>query len=132
GMIDHARSFAHLSGRNYLQVIVQAIKAFYYLSPLLLIPALFVTRERLRRWRFFFIYLFLGFVFYFIIFDFSAGALDKYLMYMIAPLAAISGDVLSAWLSEEPLIRKKWPWLILGGFFSLGALALNFFPQALV
>ncbi|MBI2100019.1 MAG: glycosyltransferase family 39 protein [Candidatus Vogelbacteria bacterium] len=119
GMIAHARSFAHLSGRNYIQVVAQAIKAIFYLSPLLLLPLLFISREIFKQTRIFFIYLALGFVFYFILFDFSAGALDKYLMFTIIPLAAISGAVIS---------QIKWTkkTVILGVVSAIALFALNF------
>src|SRR3989344_2013553 len=82
-MISHAASYAHLEGRNYFQSMIQGVKSLYYLSPLLLAPLFFINAEIFRRMRVFFLYLFLGFIFYFILFDFSAGALDKYLMFAI-------------------------------------------------
>jgi len=95
GMISHALYYVHWSGRSYLQVIIQGIKAVFYLSPLLLAPLLLVSKEVLRRATPFLWYLVLGFVFYFILFDFSRGALDKYLMFMVVPLCVISGATLS-------------------------------------
>ncbi len=93
GMIDHARSYIHFSGRNYMQVLVQGVKAVYYLSPLLLVPLVFLSRDTLQRARVFLIYLGVGLIFYFVLFDFSRGALDKYLMFAIVPLCVLSGAV---------------------------------------
>src|SRR3989338_5591398 len=42
-MISHALYYVHWSGRSYLQVIIQAIKAIFYLSPLLIVPLFFFS-----------------------------------------------------------------------------------------
>ncbi len=128
-MLAHALSYIHLSGRNTTQVIVQAIKALEYLSPLLLIPLLLGTRAQFRVLRIFLIYLILGALFYFVLFDFSRGALDKYLMFSIIPLAAISGSILA---SLTPLSRNIKSTLLAGTLFSLAVFALNFFHQTVL
>jgi len=127
-MVTHALLYVHLSGRNYIQIVVQTIKALEYLSPLLLAPLILMTKEHARSSRIFIIYLILGAIFYFILFDFSRGALDKYLMYTIVPLVAIVGIVLSPYLVA---IKKnfKGP-LIVGILLSLALAALNFFHHA--
>lgn len=94
-MLGHANQFNEDGGRNWIQIIVQGTKAVYYLSPLLLVPLLFIDKEVLKRTRIFSIYLMLGFVFYFVVFDFSRGALDKYLMFSLIPLSVIVGSILS-------------------------------------
>ncbi len=129
-MLAHALSYIHLSGRNTTQVIVQAIKAAEYLSPLLLIPLLLGTRAQFRTLRIFLIYLILGALFYFVLFDFSRGALDKYLMFSIIPLAAISGSILA--LLTPPLSRNIKSTLLVGTLFSLAIFALNFFHQTVL
>lgn len=103
-LINHVRYFIGFGGRNYLQIIVEGIKALFYLSPLLLFPLVYLKREMIIVARPFLIYLGLGFIFYFILFDFSRGALDKYLMFTIVPLAMISGAALArAWLPTAKL-----------------------------
>lgn len=129
-MLAHALSYIHLSGRNTTQVIVQAIKAVEYLSPLLLIPLLLGTRAQFRTLRIFLIYLILGALFYFVLFDFSRGALDKYLMFSIIPLAAISGSILAS--LTPPLSRNIKSTLLVGTLFSLAIFALNFFHQTVL
>ncbi len=105
GMIEHARAYIHFADRNYMQVLVQSVKALYYLSPLLLVPLVFLSRDILQKTRIFVLYLILGLIFYFILFDFSRGALDKYLMFTIIPLCVLSGAVLSHWMKSYSLSR---------------------------
>ncbi len=100
-MISHALYYVRFSDRNYLQVIIQGSKALFYLSPLLLVPLLFMSKDIMRRAAPFFWYLAFGFVFYFVLFDFSRGALDKYLMFSIIPLSVISGAALSRVLAPR-------------------------------
>ena len=100
GMITHVLYYVHVSGRNYLQVIIQAIKAVFYLSPLLLVPLIFISKDVIRKTTPFLWYLALGGIFYFILFDFSHGALDKYFMFTIVPLSVLSGAVLSRFFAS--------------------------------
>ncbi len=133
-MFGHANQFTDNLGRNWIQIIIQGMKAIFYLSPLLLIPILFINKEIFRRTRIFFIYLILGFIFYFILFDFSRGALDKYLMFAIVPLAVIVGTILGDIFSSSNKINKK-SWFIflgLGIIVSAFFLALNFLTHSVV
>jgi 4-amino-4-deoxy-L-arabinose transferase-like glycosyltransferase len=93
--VIHALSYVRFEGRGYLQILIQAVKAIFYLSPLLLVPLVLISKDALIKNRVFVVYLALGAFFYFVLFDFSQGALDKYLMYTIVPLAAIVGTILS-------------------------------------
>ncbi|MFA6502888.1 MAG: glycosyltransferase family 39 protein [Candidatus Paceibacterota bacterium] len=130
GMIAHARAYMHLTDRNYLQVLVQGVKAVYYLSPLLLVPLLFLTRDLLWRARVFATYLVLGFVFYFILFDFSRGALDKYLMFTIVPLAVLAGSV----FGQVSVRSLQFPrlWVGAGAVAAALVVAAAFLPQTVV
>ena len=124
-MISHALYYMHWSGRSYLQVIIQGIKAVFYLSPLLLVPLLLVSKEVLRRAAPFLWYLVLGFVFYFILFDFSRGALDKYLMFTIVPLCVISGATLSQIFA--PFSVREHAYRVISGILIVTALAALLF-----
>lgn len=95
GMIEHALYYIQSEGRSWLQILVQAMKSVYYLSPLLLVPLLLLTKDLLYRLRPFLLYLGVGALFYFVLFDFSHGALDKYLMFSIVPFAILSGAALA-------------------------------------
>lgn len=128
-MFGHADQYTG-AGRNWLQIVVQGVKAIFYLSPLLILPVFFVSKDILKRSSVFIAYLIIGFVFYFAIFDFSRGALDKYLMFSIVPLVIIVGAVFSDTFNN---IRKssmslKIP-IIVGLLLSLILVLLNFLPH---
>ncbi|MFA6404788.1 MAG: glycosyltransferase family 39 protein [Candidatus Paceibacterota bacterium] len=131
-MLGHANQFADGLGRNWLQIIVQAVKAIFYLSPLLIIPLLFITKEIFNRTRIFFIYIILGLLFYIVLFDFSRGALDKYLMFLIVPLSIIVGMILSN-IFEKIDIKNIWKTLripiIIGAVLSVVLILTNFLPH---
>ncbi len=126
-MIGHANQFAGAGGRNWTQIFVQGVKALYYLSPLLVVPLIFVSKEIIRKTRVFGLYLVLGFVFYFILFDFSQAALDKYLAFAIVPLVVIAGVILrEVFVGSETIPKKS----IAGGvIISAILVALNFVHQ---
>ena len=131
GMITHALFYVQFSGRQYLQIVVQGIKTVYYLSPLLLVPLLFLSRDMLLRARVFVVYLGLGSLFYFILFDFSRGALDKYLLFMAAPFSVLAGVAITS--TFRGVTRTQLFWGI--GFGLLGALVVwlcNLLPQTAV
>ena len=128
GMLTHADSYAEGSGRNWLQVLVQAIKALYYLSPLLLAPLLLLSRDIAVRARIFIIYMLLACVFYFVLFDFSRGALDKYLMFSVVPLAVLSGAALIRMFRDAPSLGLARS-LVFGIGYSAFLLFLNFLPH---
>jgi hypothetical protein len=65
----------------------------------MLVPLALLSKGAMTKNRVFLMYLLVGAIFYFVLFDFSQGALDKYLMYSIVPLAAIAGTVISGALS---------------------------------
>ena len=126
-MFGHANQFAEGLGRNYLQIVVQGIKAVYYLSPLLIVPLLFTSKETFKKTRIFFLYLIWGAIFYFILFDFSRGALDKYLMFAIVPLSIIVGINISELIIKvRGHISKS---IVVGGILSALLILLNFLPQ---
>jgi len=131
GMIDHAASFVNFTHRNYLQIIVQTVKALMYLSPVLILPLFYLDRNVFSKLRPFFIFFGLGLIFYFVLFDFSAGALDKYLMFTIVPLAAVSGSVIGVNLKSISRFSLGLGSL-LGVILSVGLFSLNFLNHDLI
>jgi 4-amino-4-deoxy-L-arabinose transferase-like glycosyltransferase len=128
-MFGHANQFAEGVGRNWIQIVVQGLKALFYLSPVLLVPLLFISKDIIQKSRIWITYLVLGGMFYFVIFDFSRGALDKYLMFAIVPLAMIVGMILSS-LFEKDASTRSVRWGIGGGItLSLLLVASNFMPH---
>lgn len=131
GMLVHANQSSGGLGRNWIQIIVQGAKALFFLSPLMVVPIMFVSRETLRKSRPFFIYLVVGFFFYFVAFDFSRAALDKYLLFLIVPLVAIVGIILADCFDGMNGKKYRIPALI-GIVVSLILVALNFLPHSVV
>lgn len=129
--IAHATSYVRFEGRGYMQIIIQAVKAIFYLSPLLVLAPFLATKESLENNRIFIIYGILGFIFYFILFDFSQGALDKYLMYSIVPLAALSGTVLAAMFAGREWKDVK-TGLLIGLAVTIVLFALAFLPHEVI
>jgi glycosyltransferase involved in cell wall biosynthesis/4-amino-4-deoxy-L-arabinose transferase-like glycosyltransferase len=126
--IAHAQAYVRFEGRGYMQILIQTVKAVFYLSPILILAPIFLSKDTVQKSRVFLIYLVLGFIFYFILFDFSTGALDKYLMYTIVPLCAIAGVVLTPILSTVSR-REILRGLLLGGAGSMFLVAGNLFPH---
>lgn len=132
-MMGHAKQFTE-EGRSWIQIFVQGLKAIYYLSPLMIIPVFFINKDIFKKTRIFFIYLVLGFVFYFILFDFSRGALDKYIMFAIVPLSVICGAVFAHIFSDSSSFKKGKIiyFLILGIVLSGFLVFLNFTSHSIV
>ncbi len=129
-MLGHAQQFSDAPGRNYVQIVVQTMKAIYYLSPLVVLLPFLVNKEIFKKTRDFWIYLIGGLLFYLVVVDFSAGALDKYLMFVIVPLCAIGGMVVAQIFSEPG--RSKKVSVILGIILVAVLVALNFLPHTVV
>ncbi|OHB25312.1 MAG: hypothetical protein A2542_01750 [Parcubacteria group bacterium RIFOXYD2_FULL_52_8] len=89
------KNFIRFADRNYFQTLIQLVKALLYVSPLLLLPLALMRREDWARLRLYFCFLGTGLVFYLVLFDFSSGALDRYLQFMVVPLAVIGGALLA-------------------------------------
>jgi len=106
--VDYAKNFTNISGRNYLQVLIQSAKALFYASPLLIVPLFFISKKRFDQVRIYLIFLALGLIFNLVLFDFSLAALDKYLALIIIPLAIIGGVVIAD-LFRYPNSQSKAP-----------------------
>ncbi|MBL8158364.1 glycosyltransferase family 39 protein [bacterium] len=129
--ISHATSYIRFEGRGYMQIVIQAVKALFYLSPLLILLPFLATKEQLQKNSIFIIYGLLGSLFYFILFDFSQGALDKYLMYTIVPLVALSGTVLAAVFTNRPEASRRTGFLV-GVGLSIVLIALALLPHTVI
>ncbi len=133
-VLSHAISFAHIFGRNWTQIIIQGIKAVYYLSPLSFVILLFINKDILKKTKVFSIYLIFGFIFYFILFDFSKGALDKYLMFSVLPIIIIVSSILDNVFSDIRIKNKGYVFtsIIIGLFISTILFYLNFINPEVV
>lgn len=100
-MFGHAGQFSEGTGRNWIQIAVQGTKVVFYLSPLAFVPLIFISKDIFKKTLIFSLYIFTGLIFYFVLFDFSRGALDKYLMFVIVPLSVIIGGIFSEIFSTK-------------------------------
>lgn len=121
----HFASFHH----NWFQIAIQAVKAAFYLSPLLVLMPFWATRDDLERVRPLLFFTVFGLVFYLVLFDFSVGALDRYLQFLIVPLVSLAAVMLDRsyrGVSWRALVIP----LIIGSVAALGIFAVQFAAQA--
>ena len=120
--------FAVFKDRGWLQTFIQFIKGILYTSPLLLVPLLFIDKETAKKLRLFLVFLALGMIFYLVLFDFSQGALDRYLQFVVVPLSVVSaGVVAKIFASDSRLVSLKY--IFLGVAISLILFSLQFAPH---
>lgn len=109
------------SDRNWFQTVIQVVKALLYTSPLLIVLPCFLSREHKKELRPFIAYIVFGLIFYIALFDFSIGALDRYMQYLIIPLCALSAVAfVSLWKSDRDTRTKEF--LLLGSIVAFGLL----------
>ena len=124
-MVAHALTYIHLGNREWGQIAFQTFKALIYTGPLVFF-VLFLRRDVFEKTRFFFVYLGLGLMFYLVLFDFSSGALDKYLMFTIVPVCAIAGAALAPYIPYRNLRRIELLVILAG---ALALVSVNFLPH---
>jgi hypothetical protein len=93
--------------RNWLQTGIQVVKAFFYISPFLVILPFFDLKNVWNKCRVFVFFLLFSFIFYIVLFDFSIGALDRYLQLLILPLTVMASVVLAPIISSSDKNKKK-------------------------
>lgn len=116
--------------RAWFQTAIQCVKAVLYMSPLLLIP-FFSPKNTFQPLRPFYFFLMFAFLFYIVIFDFSAGALDRYLQLIILPLTAFAAATIAAIFGDEigkPSETTK-IYLLVGCAAALAIALLQFLPH---
>ena len=121
------KHFAELN-RNWFQTGIQVVKAMFYTSPFLIGVPFFLSRNTARQLKPFLFFILFGMVFYTILFDFSIGALDRYLQFLIIPLCAISAVVIDTVLKSDNGKRNK-EYLLLGTAVSLVMILLLSIPH---
>ncbi len=87
--------------RDWFQTAIQCVKAVLYASPLLVLVPLFDVRLVWEKTKVFVFFLMFAFIFYVVLFDFSLGALDRYLQLLILPLTVMSATVISRAFQTE-------------------------------
>src|SRR3989344_7534696 len=114
-----------------MQVFIQCAKVFLYLSPFLVLIPLLDIKKAVQKTKVFLFFLVFVFVFYILLFDFSAGSLDRYLQNLILPLTVMSSVVLAS-MSRTVLDIKNWQikkFACLGCILALGLILFQFLPH---
>lgn len=129
-IINYAMNFKALNfgSRAYLELAFKVAKTFVWLSPLLILPAvwgLFIKEIRNRQ-RFWYIYIFINLIFYLVIFDFAKLPIERYFMFLLAPAVIIASDVIY-YFYKEITHRGLYKKFLAGvGLFSVFALLIFF------
>ncbi|KND46804.1 MAG: hypothetical protein AB201_03395 [Parcubacteria bacterium C7867-006] len=113
--------------RGWFQTIIQCIKAALFSSPFLILVPLFLTKEDFVKNRIFVFFLSFAFIFYIILFDFSIGALDRYLQLLVIPLTILSSVVISKILDTND--RRSKEFLLIGTIVSLILIMVQSLPH---
>lgn len=94
--------------RGWFQTFIQLFKVILYTSPVLILIPTYIPRQKIRELIPHISYLLFGFIFYILLFDFSIGALDRYLQFIIIPLSIIFSVVFwNVWNGDFYVKRKK-------------------------
>jgi hypothetical protein len=117
------------TNRNWFQTFIQLVKAILYTSPFLILIPFYIPKEKLKEALPHLFYLIFGFIFYIILFDFSIGALDRYLQFIIVPLTVLTSVTLISIFDKRenvnPRSRTK-EFLLLGSIVALIILKMSF------
>ncbi len=81
--------------RGWFQTGIQMVKALFFVSPFLVLVPFLGSRNSLNKVRVFVFFVLFSLVFYVVLFDFSIGALDRYMQLLILPLTVITTSVIS-------------------------------------
>jgi hypothetical protein len=118
------------ANRGWFQTAIQCAKAVLYLSPLLLIP-FFAPKDIFRPLRPLFFFLGFAFLFYIVMFDFSSGALDRYLQLLVLPFVLFGAAVIGVIFGDEvekPSETTK-VFFLAGCAVALAISLVQFFPH---
>jgi hypothetical protein len=100
--------FINFGQRAWFQIFIQFAKSILFSSPLLIVPVYFIDKEIFKKVRPLIIFIFLELFVYLIVFDFSAGALDRYFQFLIVPLCIIVASIYAKYFTfNRKDIRKK-------------------------
>ena len=95
-IIEYASHFRILNfgSRSYLDLIFKILKSFSFLSPLVLLSAVFgfMVPQIRSSYRILFAYLIINFVFYSLIFDFTTLTIERYFSFMIVSSVIVGAD----------------------------------------
>lgn len=113
--------------RGWMQTAIQCVKSVFYASPFLVLIPLFKPKLVFEKTRVFVLFLVLAFTFYIVLFDFSIGALDRYLQLIILPLTVMSSVVIGSVVFSNEKRTKEF--ILLGVIFALVLFLLQSIPH---
>jgi hypothetical protein len=112
-----------VADRGWMQTFIQCVKAVFFMSPIILIPFLGL-KEIFKKVGVFVFFLVFAFIFYILLFDFSIGALDRYLQLMILPVTVMSSILLTPIIfSDDKKVNK---FLLIGLLVSVFVFILQY------
>ena len=127
-VIDYARHFKsfNFASRAYFDLVFKIFKSLVWLSPLLALPVLYglFKKDVLKKYRIWFVYLFLNLVFYLVLFDFSTLTIERYFMFLIIPSVLIGAQAISD-LLERQTIRNNFYIIAVVAFILLSYFVLS-------
>lgn len=116
-----------VGNRGWFQTAIQCIKALLYTSPFLVLVPFLAKKEWFYKVKSLIFFLIFSFAFYIVIFDFSLGALDRYLQLLVLPLSVFSSIVIVK-VCEQYTRRTK-EFLFLGSVIGLFLILLQSVPH---
>ncbi len=120
-VIDYAKNFKSLdfASRAYFDMVFKIFKSFVWLSPLLLLPVLYglFNKDMWKKYKIWFLYLFVNLIFYLILFDFSTLTIERYFMFLIIPSVFICAQAIYDLWERRPAAKKVY--IITGAIFIL-------------
>lgn len=133
---DLSRSFEYwkhfwTADRNWFQTFIQCAKALLYASPFLVLVPFLATREIISKTKVFVFFLAGALFFYVILFDFSIGALDRYLQLVVLPLTILCAAIIVSVFESSSIheSRRTREFVLLGTAVGLLLLLLQFLPH---
>ncbi len=117
------KHFLKFADRGWMQTLIQFVKSIMYTSPGLILIPILAKKDILVKARPYFMFITFGLIFYLIAFDFSVGALDRYLQFLVIPLSIISAAVISEIIKAQKFVIKD---AILGSILAISIFMLQF------
>ena len=121
------RFFVGFSSRGWFQTVIQCVKALLYSSPFLVLVPLLDVKSIFSKAKLFIFFLIFSLIFYIILFDFSAGALDRYLQLFILPLTILTTLVITHIIKTRGERTKEF--FLIGLIISLILILLQSLPH---
>ncbi len=125
--IKYWEHFAVLN-RGWLQTAIQCFKTVLFASPLLALIPFFSEKKDFSKIKFTLFTLIFAFVFYIVLFDFSLGALDRYLQIIILPLTIITTVVITPVIFSPE--KKKNQFIFVGVVVAVIIILLQLIPHS--